>query len=169
MPPPTFSSMRRIARPIVALARLPEPNALVPPFMPISRAIGPLTTSSGPAMCVVAWTPLRLKALVGQRQHRRAHDRRVVRLAAGHHHVDREHLAGQPAIARRHPAFEKLRLAAERGDAGGDFLPVGGTTGSPSVQPCSKYHSTRSVPDGTREMVVVLSGMALSTYSPVKP
>src|SRR5207302_5984317 len=27
---------------------------------------------------------------------------------------------------------------------------VGGTTGSPSVQPCAKYHSTRSVPRGTR-------------------
>src|SRR5438477_12711863 len=28
---------------------------------------------------------------------------------------------------------------------------VGGTTGSPSVQPCAKYHSTRSVPCGTRK------------------
>src|SRR5262245_51747041 len=27
---------------------------------------------------------------------------------------------------------------------------VGGTTGSPSVHPCSKYHSTRLVPAGTR-------------------
>ena len=29
---------------------------------------------------------------------------------------------------------------------------VGGTTGSPSVQPCAKYHSTRSVPAGTRRV-----------------
>ena len=62
MPPPTLSSTRRIARPIVALARLPEPNALTPPFMPIARATGPFTTSSGAAMCVVACTPFRLKA-----------------------------------------------------------------------------------------------------------
>src|ERR1700733_14289296 len=39
------------------------------------------------------------------------------------------------------------------------FSPLGGTTGSPSVQPCAKYHSTRSVPAGTRAMAVVLSGM----------
>jgi hypothetical protein len=53
-PPPTLSSTSLIARPIVALARLPEPKALQPLFIPISRAIGPLTTSSGAAMCVVA-------------------------------------------------------------------------------------------------------------------
>ena len=61
-PPPTFSRTSRIARPIVAFARLPEPKQLPPAFMPISRAIGPFTTSSGAAMCVVAWTPFRLKA-----------------------------------------------------------------------------------------------------------
>jgi hypothetical protein len=44
------------------LARLPEPNALQSPFIPMSRAIGPLTISSGAAMCVVAWTPFKLKA-----------------------------------------------------------------------------------------------------------
>jgi hypothetical protein len=58
-----LSSTSRSARPIVALARLPDPKALQPPFMPISRAIGPLTTSSGAAMCVVACTPFKLKAL----------------------------------------------------------------------------------------------------------
>ena len=62
MPPPTFSITRRIARPMVALARLPEPKALAPPFMPISRATGPFTITSGAAMWVVACTPFRLKA-----------------------------------------------------------------------------------------------------------
>ena len=51
-----------MARPIVALARLPGPKALAPPFMPIARATGPFTTTSGAAMCVVACTPLRLNS-----------------------------------------------------------------------------------------------------------
>ena len=63
-PPPTLSRTSRIARPIVAFARLPEPKQLPPAFMPISRAIGPLTTRSGAAMCVVACTPFRLNAAV---------------------------------------------------------------------------------------------------------
>ena len=61
-PPPTSRRTRRKARPIVALARLPEPKALQPPFMPIARATGPLTIRSGAAMWVVACTPFRLKA-----------------------------------------------------------------------------------------------------------
>ena len=48
----------------VALARLPEPKALQPPFMPIAPATAPLTINSGAAMCVVACTPLRLKAFL---------------------------------------------------------------------------------------------------------
>src|SRR5574341_768792 len=60
--PPQFSSTRRMARPMVALARLPEPKALQPAFMPIFFAMGPFTTRSGEAMCVVACTPFRLKA-----------------------------------------------------------------------------------------------------------
>ena len=42
------------ARPIVALARLPCPSALTPEFMPMARAIGPFTTTSGPENQVVA-------------------------------------------------------------------------------------------------------------------
>ena len=61
-PPPVFSRIMRIARPIVALARLPEPNTLWLQFIPIASRIGPLTISSGAAMWVVACTPCRLKA-----------------------------------------------------------------------------------------------------------
>src|SRR6266566_2789237 len=41
---------------------------------------------------------------------------------------------------------------------------VGGTTGSPSVHPCSKYHSVRSVPAGTRIMFcsVICAGLTAS-------
>ena len=41
-----FIRMRRIARPMVALARLPGPNRFAPEFMPISSATGPLTITS---------------------------------------------------------------------------------------------------------------------------
>ena len=39
----TFIMVRRTARPIVALARVPWPNALLPEFTPMRRAMGPLT------------------------------------------------------------------------------------------------------------------------------
>src|SRR5438876_609215 len=42
MPPPTLRTISCRARPMVALARLPWPNALTPLFMPIRRATGPL-------------------------------------------------------------------------------------------------------------------------------
>src|ERR1700722_8933100 len=54
--------IRRTARPMVALARFPDPKAFGPPFMPTSAASGPLTTMSGEATWVVACTPLRLNA-----------------------------------------------------------------------------------------------------------
>ena len=63
---------------------------------------------------------VQVEGRLGQRQQRGAHDRRVFRLAAGHHQVDRQHLAGQAAVARRHPAFDEIRLAAERRDHGVD-------------------------------------------------
>src|SRR5262249_57718672 len=45
--PSTFRTMRLSARPIVALARLPWPSALIPEFIPIARVIGPLTIRIG--------------------------------------------------------------------------------------------------------------------------
>jgi hypothetical protein len=56
-------------------------------------------------MCVVAWTPFRLKAG-----------------AASHHEIDREHFPGQAAPARRDPALDPVRLAAQRLDHRGQLL-----------------------------------------------
>ncbi len=47
-PPPTLRTVSCSARPMVALARLPWPSALMPEFMPMARAIGPLTMTTGP-------------------------------------------------------------------------------------------------------------------------
>jgi hypothetical protein len=55
---PTFNIIKRMARPMVAFARLPEPKQLQPVFMPMRVRTGPLTTSRGAAMWVVACTPL---------------------------------------------------------------------------------------------------------------
>ena len=53
-----------MARPIVAFARLPDPNTLAPAFIPIAARTGPLTTRSGVAMWVVVWMPFRLKCVL---------------------------------------------------------------------------------------------------------
>ena len=60
--------------------------------------------------------PVEVECLFGQRQHRRAHHGGVFGLAPGHHHVDRQHLARQAAVARRHLAFDQIRVAAQRRD-----------------------------------------------------
>src|SRR5918912_50828 len=46
-PPPTLRTTSCSARPMVALARFPWPSALMPAFMPIARATGPLTITTG--------------------------------------------------------------------------------------------------------------------------
>src|SRR5260370_1329143 len=50
--PQTFRMIRRIARPIVRLARQPGPNRLSPALMSSSRATGPLTIMSTAAPAV---------------------------------------------------------------------------------------------------------------------
>ena len=57
--------------------------------------------------------PVQIERLGRQRQHRRAHHRRIFGLAPGHDHIDRQHLARQVAVARRHLAFDKIRFATE--------------------------------------------------------
>ena len=54
----TFITIRRIARPIVAFARLPGPKTFPALFMPRSVTAGPLTTRScaePPVLAVEAW------------------------------------------------------------------------------------------------------------------
>src|SRR5206468_12170051 len=63
-PPPIVVMISRIARTMVALARTPGPTKLPRPLVPISRAIGPLTISSGLAGFVVPWMPYRLNGLL---------------------------------------------------------------------------------------------------------
>ena len=67
--------------------------------------------------------PVQVERLRGQRQRRRAHHRRIFWLAAGHHHVDRHDFAAQTAVARRHLAFDQIRVAAQCRDEFVDPLP----------------------------------------------
>src|SRR3984957_18119424 len=127
----------RTGRPIVALARLPEPKALQPPFMPISAATGPLTISRGAAACVVAWTPFKLNAWSVS-----------VFIAA---RTTGAYLGLHPAMTSR--VSTPQRGATLHSTMSGSpprastiaatFSRVGETTGRPSVQPRSKYASTK--------------------------
>ena len=58
--PVTLEMISRIARPIVALARLPGPKRLTPEFIPNSRVIGPFTTVSVAAPIVLTEMACRL-------------------------------------------------------------------------------------------------------------
>ena len=54
----TFITMSRMARPMVALARLPGPKTLPAAFIPMSFTTGPETMSNGaepPVLAVEAW------------------------------------------------------------------------------------------------------------------
>src|SRR4051794_4728292 len=117
--------------------------------MPTARATGPFTTRSGAAMCVVACTPFRLKAGCASASN-------AARTTGAYSGL-------QPAITRLIANTSRVRppwrggiLHSTRSGSppsaatiAATVSVVGGTTGSPSVQPCSKYHSTRSVPRGT--------------------
>src|SRR5689334_24640318 len=60
-PPPTVIRIRRIVRPMVALARNPGPNTPESQLTLSSCRTGPFSNSAGPTYPVVAWTPYRLK------------------------------------------------------------------------------------------------------------
>ena len=60
--PPTLTQTRRSARPIVALARQPEPKTPAPQLSSSLPRTGPFTTTSGAGALVVAETPCRSKA-----------------------------------------------------------------------------------------------------------
>src|SRR5690348_16710779 len=130
--------------------------------MPIARAIGPFTTRSGAAIWVVTCTPFRLNAGWVS--------------ASSAARTTGAYSGLQPAITKLIASTSRVRLPCRGGilhstSSGSPpsaatmvstFSAVGGTTGSPSVQPCSKYHSARSVPRGTCSAVpasIVLSFM----------
>ena len=137
----TLRRISRVARPIVALGRLPGPNRLTSEFMPISSASGPLTISSGADPPVLAVEPWKLKS-----------GRSIASKAA----------TTMGKCSGRHPAITAFTAAAcsdrSRPVAGCREITVsggrlsaasiaftrstaGGTTGKPSVQPCSKQKS----------------------------
>ena len=127
-----------MARPIVALARLPGPNALAPPFMPIALAIGPFTTTSGAATCVVACTPFRLNA--GSVSASIA--ARTTGAYSGRHPAMTMLIASTSRVSS--PQRGATRPSTKDGSppkaatVAWIFSSVGGTTGRPSVKPCAK-------------------------------
>ena len=140
MPGSIWKTLRRIsrtARPMVALGRLPGPNRFTSAFMPMSSTRGPLTTRSGAEPPVLAVEPWKLKS-----------GRSIASKAA----------TSTGKYAGRQPAMTALTAAAcsesSRPVAGCLAMTVsagrssaasisctrstcGGTTGRPSVQPCS--------------------------------
>src|SRR2546425_8922897 len=60
--PPRFTQTSRTARPIVALARQPEPKTPAAQLISSARRTGPLTITSGVGALVVALTPCRSNA-----------------------------------------------------------------------------------------------------------
>ena len=121
-PPPTLRSTRRMARPMVALARQPEPKTLAPALSPTSLRTGPFTTSSGAAMWVVACTPCRLNGpLVRASSAARATGAYTGRQPASTR-LTASHLARQVAPARRDAGLEAVRVAAQCGDHRVDAL-----------------------------------------------
>ena len=122
---------------MVALARFPEPNTLQPAFMPMLLRIGPFTTSSGLAMCVVACTPFRLKRV--------SHSASIAASTTG------AYSGRQPAITMLIASTSRVRLPQRGGTrasrrpgsppsaatAAAIFSGVGGTSGRPSEQPRS--------------------------------
>ena len=143
-PPPTFKSINLIALPIVALARLPDPNAFAPPFIPISAAIGPFTINNGAATCVVAWTPFKLnflsvKASIAARTtgaYSALHPAIII-LTANTPRLKPPHLGGTLHSTK---SGSPPRVSTNSKT----LSCVGGTTGRPSVQPSSKYFSIAS-------------------------
>ena len=140
-PPPTLRIINCSARPIVAFALLPCPNALMPEFIPICLATGPLTTMTGEEKYVVHSSPCIQK--------RSCNAASTLAITIG------KYSGLQPAMTALIAIF-----SIEQGTLSGGTLPiisaasrslpfsiritlkgVGGTTGRPSLQPLSKQAS----------------------------
>ena len=126
------------------LARLPCPSALPPLFMPMRPATGPLTTIIGPEKYVVASRPCMLNSSV-----------QAASTAAS---TTGRYSGRQPAMTALTATFSTVHSTRSGGttvttSSGSRVVPssirstrasVGGTTGSPSVQPRSKRASNSS-------------------------
>ena len=135
-PPPTLRMTSCRARPMVALARLPCPKALMPEFIPMARLIGPLTTTTGPTNQVVASTPCMLNSSVHTASTARQHHRQVLGAAPGHDRVDRHFLHRGRRQVRgndRPPPHRALGRCRPAWPA--PASPLGGTTGSRRSSP----------------------------------
>src|SRR5262245_32697723 len=129
---------RRIARPIVALGRKPGPNRLPRALISISRAIGPFTIKTGLAGFVVPWTPYRLNgparmaftAVTTTGKYSGLHPAMTALTAILAIVVSPQRGGIAPSDA---PGSRSLQASMSATRAG-----VGGTIGSPSVQPRSE-------------------------------
>ena len=136
--PATLRTMSRRARPMAALARNPGPRHPASAWMPTCEATGPLTIMTCMAPPVVAAVPARLKPS---------------RMAALTPATTTGKCSGlQPAITALMASFSsvarELRGCITPSECWGSASmaasmsrtasSVGGTTGSPSVQPCSQ-------------------------------
>ena len=133
--PPRLRTMRRSARPMVALARWPGPNTPAPALMSRRLRTGPFTMKSGAALLVVADTPWRSKAS--------SHIASTPAITTG------RYSGRQPAITALTAIFSTVarpKLGGTRATSSSAARPaaataaatrsrVGGTTGSPSVTP----------------------------------
>ena len=152
-PPPTLRITSCSARPMVALARLPGPSALIPLFMPIAsrdRTVDHDDRSTEPGG---GEQPVHVE-LVGARGLDRGDDHgQILRSTPGHHRVDRDLLDGAFHEVGRDDRDDLLRVAGGAGEHPHDTrAAVGGTSGRPSDQPRSNMASasSSSSPSSTR-------------------
>ena len=142
-PPPVSATSRRSARPMVRFARQPGPSAPMPALRPIASRTGPLTTMSWPGGEVVTAWPLRLKASSSAA----SHAARTTGKYAGRQPASTAQAATRSSVASPMPGGTGAeRRAAGRGRRASrpPASRVGGTTGSPSVQPRSNRSSISS-------------------------
>ncbi|GAA3093176.1 hypothetical protein GCM10020001_005810 [Nonomuraea salmonea] len=134
--PKTLMAASRTARPIVALARKPEPKTSPLLLSPIRSRTGPLTTSSGAVPAVLCQTPHFSCGSLPIASHAASTTGKY----AGRHPAMAALMAASRTVQRRsrcgraNSTSSGSRSVVARNSARYD--PVTGTTGSPSVQPC---------------------------------
>jgi hypothetical protein len=126
---------RRSARPIVALGRLPLPSTLWVAFMPRLSRIGPFTTTKGALPPVLAVTPCRpnsgshiaFRHAITTGRYSARQPAITVAMATFSAVIRRRRTGSMPTtVSGARPAVSRKRPT---------IVSVGGTIGSPSVQP----------------------------------